>query len=81
MAIGDGNKQLMQSELSNRVVSRKSIVAARVIKAGDLFTEENLTTKRPGTGISPMEWHKILLKRASGDYGPDDLIQIAELKP
>jgi N,N'-diacetyllegionaminate synthase len=81
MAIGDGNKQLMQSELSNRVVSRKSIVAARVIKAGDLFTEDNLTTKRPGTGISPMEWHKILLKRASGDYGPDDLIQIAELKP
>lgn len=59
-ALGDGHKHLTASEAPNKAIARKSIVAAREIKAGEVFTEENLTTKRPGDGISPMRWHEIL---------------------
>ena len=55
---------------------RKSIVAARQIKAGEVFTEENLTTKRPGDGISPMRWHEILGQTAKRDFAEDEKIEV-----
>ncbi len=74
MALGDGVKRLMPSEVSNREVARKSIVARRDIILGQEFTEENLTTKRPGYGISPMKWENLLKGRAQRDYSADELI-------
>ena len=73
-ALGDGVKRLMPSEFTNLPVARKSIVASLPIKTGDLFTEHNLTAKRPGTGISPMEWHNLLGSQANRDYLADELI-------
>lgn len=76
-AIGDGLKQPASArEQGNRDAARKSIVAACSIKAGDVFTEENLTTKRPGTGISPMKWPELIGKRATKDYNENDLIEM-----
>ena len=54
VALGDGIKRLTPSEARNKPVSRKSLVASQAIKAGEVFTPQNITTKRPGTGISPM---------------------------
>ena len=76
MALGDKDKKVTVSEAKNRTVARKSIVAVREIKAGDLFTEENITVKRPGNGISPMEWEKVVGKRAKKDFQTDDLIEL-----
>lgn len=73
-ALGDGRKKRTQSEEKNCQVARKSIVAAQEIHAGDVFTEENLTVKRPGNGISPMRWHEILGTKAARDYSVDELI-------
>ena len=73
-ALGDGVKRLMPSEFTNLPIARKSIVASLPIKTGDLFTEHNLTAKRPGTGISPMEWHNLLGSQANRDYLADELI-------
>jgi len=75
-ALGDGNKVITQNEIQNREVARKSIVASRDIQAGEVFTENNLTAKRPGTGISPMEWDKVIGTKAKQDYVKDDLIQL-----
>lgn len=75
-ALGSGSKHITKSESENVAVARKSIVAACDIKAGDVFTEENLTVKRPGTGISPMRWDEILGKTASKDFSVDSLIEI-----
>lgn len=74
-ALGDGKKVITQNELQNRDVARKSIVASRDIKMGEVFTESNLTAKRPGTGISPMEWDEIIGTKAKQSYVKDDLIQ------
>lgn len=74
-ALGDGNKVITQNEIQNRDVARKSIVASRKIQAGEVFTENNLTAKRPGTGISPMEWDKVIGTKAKQSYAKDDLIQ------
>lgn len=74
-ALGNGEKQPSESEKKNRVVARKSIVAKKDIKKGDIFTEENITTKRPGNGISPMEWFKVLGRIAEKDFQRDELIQ------
>lgn len=71
---GDGKKCRTHSEEKNCAVARKSIVAATGIKCGEIFTEQNLTTKRPGTGISPMRWHEILGRHAARDYREDELI-------
>lgn len=71
---GDGNKCRTHSEEKNCAAARKSIVAAADIRRGELFTEQNLTTKRPGTGISPMRWYEILGRRATRDYREDELI-------
>jgi N,N'-diacetyllegionaminate synthase len=73
-ALGSGIKKPSPSELKNKPIARKSIVAAREIRKGEAFTEENLTVKRPGTGISPMRWDEILGKHAQTKYVEDELI-------
>ena len=75
-ALGDGNKVITQNELQNRNVARKSIVASKDIQIGEVFTLDNLTTKRPGTGISPMEWEQVIGTKAKQSYIKDDLIQL-----
>ena len=75
-ALGTGIKTPSESEKVNIPIARKSIVASKKIKAGDIFTEKNITTKRPGTGISPMLWDGILGKRAVRDFEEDELIEI-----
>ena len=70
-----GGKRVTDSERRNRAVARKSIVARRSIAQGELFTEENVTCKRPGSGISPMQWYALLGKRAERDFGADELIE------
>lgn len=74
VALGDGIKRLMPSEVGNRSVARKSIVASQTISSGDLFTSENITTKRPGNGISPMKWDKIIGTKARCNFSADELI-------
>lgn len=73
---GNGLKTPSQSELKNIAVARKSIVAARAIKRGELLSEDNLTVKRPGTGISPMRWDEIIGKIAIRNFDEDDLIEV-----
>lgn len=73
-ALGHGRKEPSPSEMKNKAVARKSIVADTVIEKGQLFTEENLTIKRPGTGISPMEWDNVVGTYAAKRYEEDDLI-------
>ena len=75
-ALGDGNKAPADSEKANIAVARKSIVAAKNIKAGDIFTVDNLTTKRPGTGISPMRWNEVMGQKAVRDFAEDELIEL-----
>jgi N,N'-diacetyllegionaminate synthase len=75
-ALGDGIKRLSPSEAINKPVARKSLVASRVITAGEMFTAENLTTKRPGTGISPMRWDEVIGRVAGRDYSADELIEL-----
>jgi N,N'-diacetyllegionaminate synthase len=75
-ALGDGTKRPSPSELKNRPIARKSIVARRNIKAGELFSEDNLAAKRPGTGISPMCWDQIIGKIARRNFAVDDLIEL-----
>ena len=72
--MGSGDKTPSLSETKNIAVARKSIVARSSIKKGELFTEENLAVKRPGSGISPMEWDTLIGKTALTDYEVDDLI-------
>ena len=76
MALGTGDKTPSPSEKKNITVARKSIVARKQIKAGEVFTEENITVKRPGTGISPMKWFDILGTEAIRDFAEDELIKI-----
>ena len=78
-ALGDGMKRLMPSEISNHVSGRKSIVVRKPINLGEAFTEDNLTTKRPGNGIPPMEWDRVLGRSARMSYFPDDLLKSIEL--
>ena len=78
-AIGDGVKKVSASELKNQDIARKSIIAAKAIKAGETFSEENITTKRPGSGIDPMRWFDLLGKTAKHDYEEDYLIEKDEL--
>jgi N,N'-diacetyllegionaminate synthase len=73
-ALGDGDKRRMPSEIVNLSIARKSIVASRPIGEGTTFTEQNLTVKRPGTGISPMEWARIIGTKAHRDFLVDELI-------
>lgn len=75
-ALGDGIKRVSPSEQDNIAVARKSIVAAKPIKAGETLTEDNLTVKRPGTGISPMLWEEIIGQKALRDFQEDEIIVI-----
>lgn len=75
LSLGDGVKQISESERKNISIARKSIVAATPISKGDLLTEENLTVKRPGGGISPMLWDKVVGTTATRDYLPDEMIE------
>lgn len=74
-AMGDGIKKASQSEVSNAGIVRKSIIASKNIKKGEEFTEENLTTKRPGNGINPMRWNEVLGTKAIRDFEEDELIE------
>ena len=75
-ALGNGRKEPSESEKKNIEIARKSIVAKCNIKVGEIFTENNLTTKRPGNGISPMEWTEILGQTAIRDFEEDELIEL-----
>jgi N,N'-diacetyllegionaminate synthase len=73
-ALGNGIKRPSNSETKNIVIARKSIVASKSIKIGELFSEENLSLKRPGQGISPMRWDEVIGQTAQKSYKEDDLI-------
>jgi len=75
-ALGSSEKKPTGSELVNRDIARKSIVAKCNIKSGSLFTEENITVKRPGNGITPMKWFEVLGQKASRDFIRDELIEL-----
>lgn len=75
-ALGDGIKRPSEVEKKNITIARKSIVAKIDIKQGDVFSEENLTTKRPGNGISPMLWEFVIGKIAKKDFFEDDIIEL-----
>jgi N,N'-diacetyllegionaminate synthase len=76
LALGDGTKHVAEAERPNIVVARKSIVAARDIAAGEVLTEENITVKRPGNGISPMRWDEVIGAIAVRDFKYDELIEM-----
>ncbi|MDE2223103.1 MAG: N-acetylneuraminate synthase [Candidatus Omnitrophica bacterium] len=76
MALGTGIKKPSGSEIKNMAIARKSIVAFRNIQQGETFHERNLYVKRPGSGISPMQWDKVLGKKAGRDFKKDELIVI-----
>ena len=76
-ALGSGHKTISESERKNIEIARKSIVAARHIEAGEMLTEENLTVKRPGNGISPMRWNEVVGTRAVQLFNEEDPIQLA----
>ncbi|MBQ0094672.1 MAG: N-acetylneuraminate synthase [Bacteroidetes bacterium] len=75
-AMGDGIKKVTDSEKGNMSVARKSIVAACDIRSGETFTENNLTVKRPGTGISPMRWEEVIGKTAKRDFIEEEPIEL-----
>lgn len=77
--IGNYKKEPSNVELKNIEVARKSIVSACQIKKGEKFSEKNLTTKRPGVGINPVFWDKIIGKKSKRDYQPDDIVNINEI--
>jgi N,N'-diacetyllegionaminate synthase len=74
LAMGNGIKRIMPSEIENLPIARKSIVTKQPIKLGEIFSEVNLTTKRPASGVSPMQWDLILGRKALRHYESDELI-------
>ena len=75
-ALGHPEKRRTASEASNVAVARKSIVAARPIAVGELFSDENLTAKRPGEGMSPMRWDEVVGRVAPRDFAQDEEIHL-----
>ena len=75
-ALGSIDKKITVSEAPNKSVARKSIVAKCDISIGEILTEENITTKRPGNGISPMRWNEVLGTKAIRDFKEDELIEL-----
>ena len=75
-AMGNGVKKPSPSEMENIPITRKSIVAKKLIKKGEIYTQDNLTVKRSGMGISPMEWDRVLGKKSKQNFNSDDLIVI-----
>lgn len=78
--LGEGHKRVTVSELKNKSIARKSIVAAQAIKSGEIFTEENIICKRPGNGISPMHWYELIGRKSEHDFGEDELISHSEFE-
>jgi len=76
LALGSGMKEPAESEIKNINIARKSIIANKRIKKGEVFTEENLTVKRPGNGVSPMMWFEVLGRIALRDFEEDELIEL-----
>lgn len=76
LALGDGVKQLAPSEIKNQIVARKSIIASCAIRAGEIFTPENIAVKRPGSGLSPMLWDLVIGKTARRNFLPDEMIDL-----
>jgi N,N'-diacetyllegionaminate synthase len=76
LALGDGEKRVSKSEAKNINIARKSIVASKPIKKGDVLTVNNITIKRPGNGVSPMLWDTVLGSVSVKDYSSDQLIEI-----
>ena len=76
IALGDGIKRLTPSEERNKFVARKSLVAGKAIKEGEVLSADNITAKRPGTGISPMNWDVVMGRKAVRDFAIDELIQL-----
>jgi N,N'-diacetyllegionaminate synthase len=75
-AIGSGEKKPADSEKKNMAIARKSIIAKKSIKKGEIFTEENLTVKRPGNGISPMKWLEVIGQTAIRNFEEDELVEL-----
>lgn len=75
-AMGDGIKRPGPSELKNKPIARKSLVAAQPIKRGEPFSSKNLLAKRPGTGVSPMRWDEVIGRKAPRDFDDDELIEL-----
>ena len=75
-ALGDGIKRLTPSEEINKSVAQKSIVAKTLIKSGEIFSNQNLDSKRPADGISPMRWEEVIGRKAKRDFAPDDRIEL-----
>jgi sialic acid synthase SpsE len=75
-ALGDGIKRPSPSELKNKPIARKSLVASRTIGVGEPFSIDNLTAKRPGTGISPMRWDEVIGRAAPRAFASDELIEL-----
>ena len=76
MALGDGIKRLTPGEANNKPVARKSLVASKAIKEGEVFSAQNVAAKRPGTGISPMRWDEVIGRVAQKDFLADELIRL-----
>ena len=76
IALGDGIKRLTPSESRNKPVARKSLVASKAIHVGEVLSAENIITKRPGTGISPMRWDEVIGRKAVRDFAADELIEL-----
>lgn len=76
IALGDGIKRLTPSEARNKSVARKSLVASKAIMAGEVLSAENISIKRPGTGISPMKWDDVIGRKAARDFALDELIEL-----
>ena len=74
-SLGSSEKKPTATELANRSIARKSIVATKPITKGEIFTEANLAAKRPGTGISPMQWDELIGQKAQCAFSPDELIK------
>ena len=75
-ALGNNEKKVTDSEKENKIIARKSIVASKNIHKGEVISSENVTVKRPGSGISPMKWYEIIGTRAVRDFSEDELIEI-----
>ncbi|MCF6154435.1 MAG: N-acetylneuraminate synthase [Candidatus Brocadia sp.] len=75
-ALGSGIKKVSPSEANNKTIGRKSIVASKDIKKGEIFTRHNITAKRPGNGLSPMEWYRVIGRMATRNFSQDEIITI-----
>jgi len=75
-ALGSAVKCPSKSEIKNRQIVRRSLVATTNIKAGEIFSVENMAAKRPGNGISPMRWDEVIGRRAPRDFDKDELIEL-----